>query len=127
MLTIITCTQCHHSGGFEIEYVFHAREPSCRECMQDRYPGWKMYFCNLKCFAAWWDTNKVEKRGVPCQECRNPMEGPGPTGHQFGIKENGSCAFCKGDKAVKRQLKGDPIADWAAERNKGGANVGGKS
>lgn len=103
MLIVITCTQCHKAGIFDVELHFKPNQNRCRSCGHDAARPWIYRFCILACYAKWMQDNNVLENGFPCLDCS--IFGLGPsTGYTGGIESNGACHTCGGAKVAKGRL-----------------------
>jgi hypothetical protein len=100
MINIITCTQCHKSGLFDLEVSFTYDVQNCDSCQHIYTQKWKYWFCNLACLASWWGGNDIDVCGFPCRACLD--QGGEPSGFAFGFESNGACDVCHGLKRVLR-------------------------
>jgi hypothetical protein len=98
MLTIVTCTNCHKSGTFDVEMKFRPKQKYCKSCGHDEATYWHFHFCTIACLLVWMGENNINGDGFPCQDCIDYATGK-PSGFMGGFKQNGKCYSCNGTKA----------------------------
>lgn len=110
MMLPIECNNCNKSGSFIVEIKVIPEMKICDKCHHIDENGWKLYFCDHKCFAEWLDKNNVISEGFPCRSCEG-------TGHSLGFDDNPPCKLCLGTGRIKNlntknDVKNKPIGDY---------------
>lgn len=92
MLVTMRCEECRNDSNLNVSFEFTAQSECCDRCHHLRSISKTFVFCNLKCFAEWFE--KVKDSGIPCWDCNT-------TGFASGFESNGVCTICDGKKYLK--------------------------
>lgn len=110
MIIPVICTFCKREGTFDIKLTFIHHRRKCTTCGDMENREWTFDFCGPGCLKEWMYRHLMPDFGFPCQDCLCPETGVS-TGWAAGIKENGMCPTCRGERKVK-ECTPAPHTSW---------------